>query len=77
MKAIVTMAIEKPTRFGRKVITETFNARKEVLESEVNKFIFQRQHRENFINVTEFSVKLFDYNKRVYKSWSYKPTYRQ
>lgn len=76
MKAIVTMTLEKPTRFGRKVITETINARKEVLESEVNNFISQRQHRENFIKVTEFSVKLYDYNKRVYKSWSYQPTYR-
>ena len=76
MKAIVTMTLEKPTRFGRKVITETINVRKEVLESEVNNFIFQRQHRENFIKVTEFSVNLYDYKKRVYKSWSYKPTYR-
>lgn len=76
MKAIVTMTLEKPTRFGRKVITETINARKEVLESEVNNFISHRQHRENFIKVTEFSVKLYDYNKRVYKSWSYQPTYR-
>ena len=76
MKAIVTMTLEKPTRFGRKVITETINARKEVLESEVNNFISHRQHRENFIKVTEFSVKLYDYNKRVYKSWSYNPTYR-
>ena len=76
MKAIVTMTLEKPTRFGRKVITETINARNEFLVSEVNNFIFQRQHRENFIKVTEFSVKLYDYNKRVYKSWSYQPTYR-
>lgn len=76
MKAIVTMTLEKPTRFGRKVITETINARKEVLESEVNNFISHRQHRDNFIKVTEFSVKLYDYNKRVYKSWSYQPTYR-
>ena len=77
MKAIVKMTLEKPTRFGRKVITETINAHKDVLELDVNKFILERQYRENFIKVTEFNVKLYDYKKRVYNSWSYKPTYIQ
>ncbi len=75
MKAIITMTLVKPTRFGRTKITEVINTRKEQLVAEVNNFIFNRQHKEGYIKVVEFSVKCYDYKKRVYNSWSYKPTY--
>ena len=77
MKAIVTMTLVKPTRFGRTKTTEVINARKEQLVNEVNNFSFTRQYRENFIKVVEFSVKCYDYKNRVYNSWSYKPTYTE
>ena len=76
MKAIVTITLVKPTRFGRKVLKETIIARKEVIVETVNKFIYERANKENFIKVDNFYVEIFDYKNRIIKQWSYKPTYR-
>lgn len=75
MIAIVKMTLVRPTRFGHTIIKKKINAHKAVLKDEVNKFIFERQHRENFIRVKTFDVSIVDYKKRVVDSWSYSPTY--
>jgi hypothetical protein len=75
MYAIVSMELEKPTRFGHTVIKKTINARKNFLETEINNFIFERQRRENFIRVVRFNVSILNYKKKVIRCWSYTPTY--
>lgn len=69
------MTLERPTRFGNKIIRKTINAKKGFIRTEINNFIFERQRKENFINVLTFNVKILDYKRRVIDEWSYSPTY--
>lgn len=75
MLAVITMELEKPTRFGHTIIEHKINAPKGMIETEVNGFIFDRQRRENFIRVLCFDVKILNYKKKVIKEWQYMPTY--
>ena len=56
MYATIDMNLEHPTRFGRSVIRKTINATKDVLKTEINNFIFERQGKENFIKVLKFDI---------------------
>ena len=62
--------------FVDKINKETIIARKEVIVETVNKFIYERANKENFIKVDNFYVEIFDYKNRIIKQWNYKPTYR-
>lgn len=77
MLAVITMELEKPTRFGRDIIEHKINAPKGMIKTEVNGFIFDRERRKNLIRVICFDVKILDYKKRVIDKWNYKPTYRE
>jgi len=75
MEALITYQLERPTRFGRKTLTKRISARKENIVAEVNDFIYERVNKENFIPVSSFNVKIFNYKKKVINEWNYTPTY--
>ena len=76
MKAEIRMELERPSRIGRKIITENIVAKKESIDEKVSDFIFNRQHLENYIRVRRFNVTIKDYKGNFVHQFSYTPTYR-
>lgn len=77
MKAIITMHLERPTRFKNSIITKKITGLKDEIHGLVNGFIYARANAENFIPVKEFVVEVFNTRNRVIERWKYKPTYSE
>lgn len=75
MKAVIECKLERPTRLKRTILNKIIVAKKDVIKDEVNKFIYERQHKENFIKVVKFNVRIYNYRGNVVEKWSYTPTY--
>ena len=80
MKATIKMELERATRLGHTVMTETFTFRKEQMAEaieKVNNFIMERANRDSrYIRVKRFIVNLRDVKGKSVKSWAYTPSYR-
>ena len=76
MKAFITMTLTRPTRMGNRVVAKKIIAKKDVIVDEVNQFIVDRVNKDNYIPVSIFKVKIYDYKNREIRSWQYIPTQR-
>lgn len=75
MKAEIKTHLVKPTRTGKTILTKKIEAKKNEIENEINKWIYERTQKENYIRVTKFEVNIYNYKRRIIKKWCYIPTY--
>lgn len=75
MKAEIKIYLVKPTRTGKTKLTKKIEGKKNEIVNRINEWIYKRVNKENYIKVTLFEVKIYNYKKQTIKKWNYIPTY--